>query len=69
MIFITFVIHLLFVLQGHHPQLGAHQKFTNYEFDEVEFMKLVAKATDHVRSHPDFIQARKSKYNTIKDEL
>ncbi|XP_060562426.1 EGF domain-specific O-linked N-acetylglucosamine transferase-like isoform X2 [Ruditapes philippinarum] len=55
--------------EGHHPQLGAHQKFTNYEFDEVEFMKLVAKATDHVRSHPDFIQARKSKYNTIKDEL
>ena len=56
-------------MQGHHPQLGAHQKFTNYEFDVLEFMKLVAKAADHVRTHPDFIQARESKYKMIKDEL
>lgn len=44
--------------EGHHPQLGPHTKFTNYAFDVDEFMKLVAKAADHVTSHPEFIAAR-----------
>lgn len=59
--------------EGHHPQLGAHQKFTNYAFDVVEFMKLISKAAEHVKSHPAFIKARKLKYSTTdsfrKDEL
>lgn len=44
--------------EGHHPQLGPHTKFTNYAFDVDEFMKLVAKAADHVTLHPEFIAAR-----------
>ncbi|VDI16719.1 protein O-GlcNAc transferase [Mytilus galloprovincialis] len=55
--------------EGHHPTLGAHAKFTNYEFDVSEFMRLVSKAADHVRNHPSFIQARKEKYSNVKDEL
>ncbi|XP_053377294.1 EGF domain-specific O-linked N-acetylglucosamine transferase-like [Mercenaria mercenaria] len=59
--------------EGHHPQLGAHQKFTNYAFDVVEFMRLVTSAAEHVKSHPEFIQARKLKYTSssqfTKDEL
>ena len=47
-----------FLLQGHHPTLGAHAKFTNYAFDVEEFMRLVALAADHVKSHPAFIAAR-----------
>lgn len=61
------------LFQGHHPQLGAHQKFTNYAFDVVEFMRLVTKATEHVKSHPAFLEARKLKYSSVdinlKDEL
>ena len=34
----------LFSLQGHHPQLGAHEKFTNYLFNVNEFMKILQKA-------------------------
>ena len=30
-----------FSLQGHHPTLGKHSKFTNYAFDVDEFMRLL----------------------------
>nr|XP_022298960.1 EGF domain-specific O-linked N-acetylglucosamine transferase-like isoform X2 [Crassostrea virginica] len=52
--------------EGHHPTLGAHAKFTNYEFDEGEFMRLILKAADHVRSHPKFIQGRKYRFRSGK---
>ncbi|GFO27782.1 Egf domain-specific o-linked n-acetylglucosamine transferase [Plakobranchus ocellatus] len=62
--------------EGHHPTLGAHAKFTNYAFDVEEFMRLVYKAADHVRTHPQFIQARAEKWyfesaeeSIEKDEL
>lgn len=35
--------------EGHHPTLGAHEKFTNYSFDESEFMNIVEEAVDYVR--------------------
>nr|XP_034305094.1 EGF domain-specific O-linked N-acetylglucosamine transferase isoform X2 [Crassostrea gigas] len=47
--------------EGHHPTLGAHAKFTKYEFDVGEFMRLILKATEYVKSHPKFIQGRQSK--------
>ena len=50
------------VLQGHHPTLGAHAKFTNYAFDVDEFMRLMRKAATHVRSHPAFIAAHSRKF-------
>ncbi|XP_034230481.1 EGF domain-specific O-linked N-acetylglucosamine transferase isoform X3 [Thrips palmi] len=40
--------------EGHHPQMGAHAKFTNYRFDVDEFEAIVKKATDHVQAHPAF---------------
>ncbi|CAH1785030.1 unnamed protein product [Owenia fusiformis] len=56
--------------EGHHPQLGAHKKFTNYAFDVREFMRMVHNAADHVRNHPSFIEARNHKYSEdTKDEL
>jgi protein O-GlcNAc transferase len=55
--------------EGHHPQEGAHQKFTNYAFDETEFMRLVAMAVTHVRTNQDFIEARKLKFNSSRDFL
>lgn len=40
--------------EGHHPEMGAHAKFTNYRFDVDEFMAVVKKASDHVKNHSDF---------------
>lgn len=40
--------------EGHHPEGGAHAKFTNYTFDKKEFARLVRKAADHVRNHEEF---------------
>ncbi|XP_066948238.1 EGF domain-specific O-linked N-acetylglucosamine transferase [Macrobrachium rosenbergii] len=37
--------------EGKHPDGGAHEKFTNYEFDAKEFVRLVKKAASHVKSH------------------
>ncbi|CAL4121696.1 unnamed protein product, partial [Meganyctiphanes norvegica] len=37
--------------EGHHPEIGAHEKFTNYEFDVKEFMRLMRKCIQHVKSH------------------
>jgi protein O-GlcNAc transferase len=45
--------------EGHHPTLGAHQKFTNYEFDVQEFLRLVHQAAEHVRTHRSFIELKK----------
>uniref|UniRef100_A0A8W8LTW4 EGF domain-specific O-linked N-acetylglucosamine transferase n=1 Tax=Magallana gigas TaxID=29159 RepID=A0A8W8LTW4_MAGGI len=47
--------------KGHHPTLGAHAKFTNYEFDVGEFMRLILKAAEYVKAHLKFIQGRQSK--------
>ena len=60
---------MIFV-QGHHPTLGAHAKFTNYAFDAVEFMRMVRNAVDYVREHPRFQEAWKHKHlQTSKTEL
>jgi protein O-GlcNAc transferase len=36
--------------EGHHPQLGAHKKFTNYAFDPQEFLRLVKVGVKHVQT-------------------
>ena len=63
--------HLSLFFQGHHPTLGAHAKFTNYAFDVEEFMRLISKAAEHVKSHPAFIEAKERirQLNYAKDEL
>ncbi|XP_055958443.1 EGF domain-specific O-linked N-acetylglucosamine transferase isoform X2 [Patella vulgata] len=55
--------------EGHHPTLGAHAKFTNYEFNVEEFMRLINIAADHVTYHPQFQHARRNKYQNVKTEL
>lgn len=40
--------------QGHHPEGGAHAKFTNYSFDKKEFARLVREAAEHVLNHKEF---------------
>lgn len=42
------------LFQGHHPDGGAHAKFTNYKFNKDEFLRLVNIAAEHVRNHPKF---------------
>jgi len=42
--------------EGHHPTLGAHEKFTNYFFDVTEFMRLVREAADYVLEHTQHMQ-------------
>lgn len=37
--------------EGHHPTLGAHAKFTNYDFDVEEFLRLMTIAKEHVIQH------------------
>ena len=59
---------IVLYFQGHHPTLGAHKKFTNYEFDTEEFMRMVRKCVDHVTSHPAFKAAKEAKHG-IRDEL
>ncbi|KAK2194258.1 hypothetical protein NP493_1g07044 [Ridgeia piscesae] len=55
-------------LQGHHPTLGAHAKFTNYAFDLKEFLRMVAKAADLVRKSRSYKKAWAQRYGS-KDEL
>ncbi|XP_054743720.1 EGF domain-specific O-linked N-acetylglucosamine transferase [Anastrepha obliqua] len=68
--------------EGHHPQGGAHAKFTNYRFDPKEFVRLVARAAEHVWAHIEFqkfhtqksvnLQASQNKHDRTmpqKDEL
>lgn len=50
---------------GHHPNLGAHKKFTNYSFDKHEFLRLVMSAVKHVRQKRN----RKSSGTNSHDEL
>ncbi|ESO95735.1 hypothetical protein LOTGIDRAFT_116699 [Lottia gigantea] len=50
--------------EGHHPTLGAHPKFTNYEFDVEEFIRLVKIAIQHVKNHPEFRAARKLRHTS-----
>lgn len=55
--------------EGKHPQLGTpHKKFTNYSFDEKEFVRIVKKMIKYVKEHPDFIKAREEKYKTDNDK-
>ncbi|XP_059485075.1 EGF domain-specific O-linked N-acetylglucosamine transferase [Neocloeon triangulifer] len=42
--------------EGHHPDGGAHAKFTNYEFDPDEFVKKVNEAAEHVSSHKSYLK-------------
>lgn len=54
--------------EGHHPDGGAHAKFTNYSFNVDEFLRLVKVAADHVTNQPswqNFIQNK----SEINDEL
>nr|CAG4634660.1 EOG090X02IK [Alona affinis] len=37
--------------EGHHPEGGPHEKFTNYEFDAEEFVRIVESASEHVVGH------------------
>lgn len=63
-------ITVFLLFQGHHPTLGAHKKFTNYEFDEQEFVRLIDEAADHVKKHKEFRAARKKLHAASKkDEL
>ncbi|KAB7504230.1 EGF domain-specific O-linked N-acetylglucosamine transferase, partial [Armadillidium nasatum] len=52
--------------QGHHPDLGAHEKFTNYSFDKDAFVRLVRKAANLVKQHSEWKKLLK---RTPKDEL
>lgn len=53
---------------GHHPEVGAHAKFTNYSFDKDEFSRLVKKAADSVLNHEEYRQFIKAN-SRINDEL
>ncbi|KAG0725179.1 EGF domain-specific O-linked N-acetylglucosamine transferase [Chionoecetes opilio] len=37
--------------EGHHPEGGAHEKFTNYRFNVEEFLALVGEGAAHVMAH------------------
>ncbi|KAL5276527.1 EOGT family protein [Megaselia abdita] len=52
---------------GHHPEVGAHAKFTNYSFDKDEFARLVEKAANSVLQNQEYRQFIKD--NRINDEL
>ncbi|XP_076644510.1 EGF-domain O-GlcNAc transferase isoform X2 [Halictus rubicundus] len=57
---------------GTHPDGGAHAKFTNYSFDVNEFLRIVAQARDHVRTHSEFknfmSKQIRSKRSDVKNE-
>ncbi|KAF4526720.1 hypothetical protein B566_EDAN015752 [Ephemera danica] len=52
--------------EGHHPDGGAHAKFTNYAFDVEEFVRLVGVAAQHVRQHEAY-RALRNATSTTKD--
>ncbi|XP_076048525.1 EGF-domain O-GlcNAc transferase isoform X2 [Oratosquilla oratoria] len=54
--------------EGHHPKLGAHEKFTSYEFDVKEFLRLVQQAVTLVKNHRAW-QNIQEKLKTRHDEL
>ncbi|KAF2358576.1 Glycosyltransferase 61 [Trinorchestia longiramus] len=43
--------------EGTHPEHGAHEKFQNYRFDPVEFMRLLDEAVEAVRRHPAWLSS------------
>ena len=59
--------------QGEHPELGAHQKFTNYTLDVAETVRLVLHSAAQVRAHPRYRAAREAHRLTVqppaRDEL
>lgn len=59
--------------KGHHPEMGAHAKFTNYHFDVDEFASMVKTAYDHVENHSAFqnflIACMGNEYGVSHDEL
>ena len=63
--FIFFFYIKLFTIKGHHPQTGAHAKFTNYSFDKDEFVRLVNKAADYVYNHDEFKKVETSTYKVL----
>ncbi|XP_043218563.1 EGF domain-specific O-linked N-acetylglucosamine transferase-like isoform X1 [Amphibalanus amphitrite] len=46
--------------QGEHPELGAHEKFTNYTLDVAETIRLVLHSVAQVRAHPRYRSARQA---------
>ncbi|XP_017006210.2 EGF domain-specific O-linked N-acetylglucosamine transferase [Drosophila takahashii] len=52
--------------EGHHPEGGAHAKFTNYSFDVQEFVHLVDEAAKEILSHKEF--PRESSENPSKTQ-
>lgn len=59
----------IFKLQGHHPEGGAHAKFTNYAFDKDEFIRLVNNAADYVLNHLEFQRFIAKMYENVHHEL
>lgn len=53
---------------GHHPEVGAHAKFTNYSFDKDEFSRIVKKAADSVRRNSEYRKFIKTS-SRINEEL
>ncbi|XP_045618392.1 EGF domain-specific O-linked N-acetylglucosamine transferase [Procambarus clarkii] len=54
--------------EGTHPDGGPHEKFTNYEFDVKEFMRLVRKGAEHVKNHRGWQNIQEHLRNTQKHE-
>lgn len=55
--------------EGHHPEGGAHAKFTNYAFNVKEFKRLVEKAAKNVRSHEEYQNFQQNEASSLKDEF
>jgi len=58
--------------EGEHPELGAHEKFTNYTLDVREVVRQVLGCAEHVRQHPHFRRAREvyeERQRPRRDEL
>lgn len=56
--------------EGHHPEGGAHAKFTNYSFDVKEFVHLVDGAAEEILSHKEFPRrASENPSKTQRNEL
>lgn len=60
-------INSISLFKGHHPDGGAHPKFTNFAFNVNEFLRLVKIAADHVKNHKAYQEFMTEKEN--HDEL
>lgn len=47
----------------------AHGKFTNYEFDEEEFVRLIDEAANHVTRHEEFKTAREKLHTASNKDV